>query len=177
MYQRFAHNEYDPWTDGTFIADFWTTLRSLSLLATQLTMRQTTDACPCKVVVPLGGTSMYFVQALPDHRPHWLRYLLASCHLFQAWLNECAPLFSGWLRYTVSDNPKCKLLHVFWLSLFFSSSFLLLHIILIGNIKLKTKPMSQSDYQLREGMIGVKYYSAIWHWQSDLFIFDGFYFF
>lgn len=36
---------------------------------------------------------------------------------------------------------------------------------------------SQSGYQLTEGMIGVEYYSAIWHWQSDLFTFDGFEFF
>lgn len=99
------------------------TPRSLSLLATQLTMRPTTYACPWKVVVPLGGASMYFVQTLPDHRPHWPRCLLASCHLFQTWLHECAPLFFGWLRYTVSDNPKCKLLYVPWLLLFFFSFF------------------------------------------------------
>lgn len=63
-----------------------------------------------------------------------------------------------------------------------------LHIILIGNLKLKMKDLfstvhngllarSQSGHQLREAMNGVKYYSAIWHWQSDLFIFDGFDFF
>lgn len=148
MYQCIAHNEYDPWTDGTFNADFsylpfpncvhllcktrrlFSTSPEplschwfLSFLATQLTMRQTTEACLCKVVVPLGDASMHFVQALPDHRPHWLRCLLASCHLFQAWLNECAPVFSGWLRYIVSDNPKCKLLYVLWLSLFLFSFF------------------------------------------------------